>query len=295
MGDRHREPDICCPLHPAFPLALPLHCSLNYFHSGQLLLFSLQWRQFCSDGVVRFTKYSEGLFLQGLQKACFICLVPFILCCPWLCWTPNCYPALSAQISAEDLEATQSKPTCDTQSENCYSPAYTNEQQLKRIPHAHAHTLRAARRCHRHTLWKSFVWRRRRVTRVWTRRGCTSHMPAFGGCQLLVVTLTNTQRGPLGAQWAVRPISAPPPHAESTWTHCKAPSLRKSQFQPAGRGLAAFSTACPCRRITCFYTGKHDSPTHTARAVQRPCTQCCAFLSYTHPSSSLRAQKRVKK
>lgn len=135
----------CCPLRPAFPLTLPLRCSLNYFHSGQLL-FSLQWRQFCSDGAMRFTKYSEGLFLQGLQKACFICLASFILCCPWLCWTPNRYPALSAQISAEDLEATQSKSTCDTQSENCCSPAHTNEQKLKGTSHASwmppSHTLK---------------------------------------------------------------------------------------------------------------------------------------------------------
>lgn len=85
---------------------------------------------------MRFTKYSEGLFLQGLQKACFICLVPFILCCPWLCWTSNCYPALPAQISAEDLEAAQSKSTCDTQSESCYSPAHTNEQKFKGTSHA---------------------------------------------------------------------------------------------------------------------------------------------------------------
>lgn len=95
---------------------------------------------------MRFTKYSEGLFLQGLQKACFICLASFILCCPWLCWTPNCYPALSAQISAEDLEATQSKSTCDTQSENCCSPAHTNEQKLKGTSHASwmppSHTLK---------------------------------------------------------------------------------------------------------------------------------------------------------
>lgn len=89
---------------------------------------------------MRFTKYSEGLFLQGLQKACFVCLVPFILCCPCLCWTPSCYPALSAQISAEDLEATQSKSTCDTQSESCHSPAHANEQKLKGTSHARAHT-----------------------------------------------------------------------------------------------------------------------------------------------------------
>lgn len=42
VGGRHRDPLKCCPLHPTFPLTLALCWSLDYFHSGQLLLFSLQ-------------------------------------------------------------------------------------------------------------------------------------------------------------------------------------------------------------------------------------------------------------
>lgn len=137
---------------------------------------------------MRFTKRSEGLFLQGLQKVCFICLDPFILCCPWLCRTPNCYPVLSAQFSAKDLEATQSKSTCDTQSESCYSPARTNEQKLKGSSHVHAHTHMCS------CLWmppthalEEFPLKMREddvcmgMQRMYIPRACTQGLPAACG------------------------------------------------------------------------------------------------------------------
>lgn len=103
------------------------------------------------------------------------------------------------------------------------APQLTQMSRNSKGLHAHTHT--AACGCHRHKLWKSFSWRYRRTMRAWPCEGCTSHMQALRGFQLLVATLTNTQRRLFWAYCSLTTISAHPLHAESAWPCCKSSSL----------------------------------------------------------------------
>lgn len=165
-------------------LTLPLRYSLNYSHSGQLLC-SLQWQQICSDGVMK------GCFCKDFKTlvSCAWFLSSFIG--PGFCWTPNCSPDLSARISAENLEATQSKSTCDTQAESCYFPAHRSSKR----PNTHTDVHIAVNATTAHPEPAS-------LEQADDVHGGTDAHPRCVGFQLLMATLSDALRWPF---WAHSP------------------------------------------------------------------------------------------
>lgn len=134
------------------------------------------------------------------MKGCFCKDFKTLVSCAWFlssfvgpgfCWTPNCSPALSAHISAENLEATQSKSTCDTQAESCYFPAHRSSK----TPNVHAHI---------HIAVNATITRPEPASpeQADDMHGCTDVHPRRVGFQLLMGTLSDALRWPL---WAHSP------------------------------------------------------------------------------------------
>lgn len=116
--------------------------------------------------------------------------------------------------------------------------------------------------------------------RAWPGEGCTSHMQALRAFQLLVATLTNTQRRLFWAYWSLTTMSEHPLHAESAWPCCKSSSLevpvsgcmhRNCCFQHCLSVLADESLPHGTLQkpyIAHARNAAHFSPTHTPPLLQ---------------------------